>query len=111
MKIEFDLTERDIDQLRWIMNHLPLSSHAPLVVAILKALPAGSRGSLPESYIDSIPESAYPPADPAAGTGSRSSLSGCGFSICAVSEQGRAAMPYLESRLLWAGIPWTRGEL
>lgn len=39
MKIELNLADREIDQLRELMGSLPLGKYAPLVVAVLKALP------------------------------------------------------------------------
>lgn len=56
-------------------------------------------------------ESTVGTVDPAAAASSRSSACGGGFVLRALSERGRQAMPALESGLLAAGIPWTRGEV
>ncbi len=38
-RVELDLTSAQIDQLREIMDNLPLNRYAPLICAVLKRLP------------------------------------------------------------------------
>lgn len=129
-RIELDLTDREIDQLRKLMDSLPLGTYAPLVVTVLKALPLTAEHAYlqgiaghPTPWDDSpgeraaylagdpreIPnESTVGTVDPAAAESSRSSACGGGFLLRALTEHGKAALPMLESRLSAAGIPWTR---
>jgi len=72
-RVELDLTSRDIEQLRELMDNLPLNPYGPLVVTVLKALPLDSRGSLPTSYCDTPPT----------------------VNISALTDKGKAAMPAL----------------
>jgi len=114
-----------IEQLRELMDNLPLNPYGSLVVAVLKGLPFVPDVGHPTPWDDCpgdrdpylaypneiLTESAVGTADPAAAGDSRSSTGGGGFVIRAISERGRAAMVHIESRLLAAGIPWTRKEV
>jgi hypothetical protein len=46
MKIELDLAPEQVEQLRQVMDALPLNRYAPLVVSVLRALPRGLEPSL-----------------------------------------------------------------
>lgn len=110
-RIELELTDRDINQLRDVIERLPVGIFGPLVYAILKGLPLSPDSSDIHRRVRAMAyhESATTADTAATGPYITAHLPrGGGFSIRAVSERGRQAMPRIESQLLAAGIPWTR---
>lgn len=87
-RIELDLTPAQIQQLREIMDGLPLNRYAPLIVAVLKKLPMESDAGTPSGV----------GADPALVTPSRESGGFLKIGI-SVTDKGKAALPEL-ARLL-----------
>lgn len=116
-RIELDLTDPQIDQLRAVVDRLPLDPYASLVVVVLKALPfdhefnrnqaasapsdAGvitpmPRGSLPNSLgteSDAVPSNNGADADLRTLT---SSGSAGGFSLIPFTPKGKAALLHIE---------------
>jgi hypothetical protein len=86
-RIELDLTDEQIVQLRQIMDNLPLNRYAHLVVAVLKALPFDheSVAGTP-SGADARPAQDAPDA-------------GCGFSLIPFTPRDKAALPHIEQVL------------
>lgn len=80
MKIELDLTAQMIDQLRTVMDSLPLARYAPLICAVNKALPLEADATV-----------ALTPLGEA--------VAAIGFSLCGMTDKGKAALPEL-TRLL-----------
>lgn len=86
MKIQLELTPQMVDQLRYVIDGLPICSYGPLILAVLPRLPL-------ESESDPIPA---PDATPASSTPVGA---GAGFSLVGFSDKGKAALPEL-TRLL-----------
>lgn len=81
MKIELELTPKMVDQLRFVIDGLPICTYAPLIFAVLRKLPFES-------------ESAFSPAPDADPTPAPLRESG-GFSLVGVTDKGKAALPEL----------------
>jgi len=116
-RIELHLTDAQIDQLRAVMDGLPLNPYVNLVVTVLKALPLESdrnqagtatvdagicaptpKGSLPNSL--GIESAAMPPSGADADRRDLHAQGpGGGFSITALTPKGRERLPEIE-RLL-----------
>jgi hypothetical protein len=87
MKIELELTPKMVDQLRFLIDGLPMCTYAPLILAVLPKLPLENES---ESVATSAPDAAAAP----------NSLQGRGsFSLHALTPKGRERLPELE-RLL-----------
>jgi hypothetical protein len=128
-RIELDLTDAQIDQLRTVVDGLPLDPYASLVVAVVKALPfdhesnrnqavaapsdavarsATPRGTLPNSLgtqSDAVPPNNGADADLRTLTPSGSAG---GFSLLAFTPKDAAAVRKIEQQL--ARLPHT-GDL
>ena len=96
-RIELDLTDAQITQLRAVMDGLPLNRYAPLVLAVLPNLPL-ENGSA--SVATSAPDAAAAP-NPPQGRGS--------FSLVGFTNKGKAALPEL-TRLL-SRLPHGTGDM
>lgn len=83
-RVELDLTDVQIDQLRAVVDRLPLDPYASLVVAVLKQLPLSAAGT---------------PSGADARPAQNISESGCGFSLIPFTPRGKAQLPEIE-RLL-----------
>lgn len=84
--IELDLTAKEIEQLREVMDALPLNPFAPLINKVLAALP--------------FTESAGPTS---AGTAVVPGPDSPGFQLHACTEKGRERLPDVLRRLLQTG--------
>jgi hypothetical protein len=85
-RITLDLTDRQVTKLRELMDALPLSGYADLILPILKALPLESAvGSTPNP--DARP--AQSPSEPGRGS----------FFLHALTSKGEAQLPEIQ-RLL-----------
>lgn len=94
-RIELDLTDAQIVQLRTVMDGLPMNPYIGLVVAVVKKLPLESAAGTP-SGADARPAQNI-------------SESGCGFTLVPFTRKGAAQLPEIE-RLL-ARLPHTGGDL
>jgi hypothetical protein len=88
MKIQLDLAEQQVNELRQVMDWLPLARYALLICAVNKALPL-------ESAVDPIPDEDASVAL----TALAATVSAVGFSLCGMTDKGKAALPEL-TRLL-----------
>lgn len=96
MKIELELTPEMVDQLRFLIDGLPICTYAPLILAVLPKLPLENES---ESVATSAPDAAAAP----------NSLQGRGsFSLVGFTNKGKAELPEL-TRLL-SQLPHT-GDL
>lgn len=87
-RVNLDLTNTQIDQLREIMDNLPLNRYAPLICAVLKGLP-----------LSAASRSTGADADPRAPLPTSPQGSAGGFRMVALTERGRAGLAEVE-RLL-----------
>jgi hypothetical protein len=83
IRIELDLTPKMIDELRWLIDGLPICTYAPLIMAVLPKLPFDHESA------------AGPPlnsagADPAPVSSAQESG---GFSLHALTPKGERLMP------------------
>lgn len=83
-RVELDLTDAQIDQLRTVVDRLPLDPYASLVVAVLKKLPLES---------DAVPSNNGVGADLRTLTPSGSAG---GFSLIPFTPKGKAAVCHIE---------------
>jgi hypothetical protein len=81
-RIELDLTDAQIVQLRTLMDGLPMNPYIGLVVAVVKKLPLES-ADCPPSVADARPAQNI-------------SESGCGFSLHAFTPKGQAGLAHIE---------------
>lgn len=95
-RVELDLTEVQIDQLRTVVDGLPLDPYASLVVAVLKQLPLS----------DAVPPNSGADADLRTLTPSGSAGS---FSLLAFTPKDAAAVRKIEQQL--ARLPHTGDSL
>lgn len=97
-RVELDLTDVQIDQLRTVVDRLPLDPYASLVVAVLKKLPFDHES-------DAVPPNSGVGADLRTLTPSGSAG---GFSLIPFTRKGAAQLPEIEKLL--ARLPHT-GDL
>lgn len=83
-RIELDLTDAQIDQLRTVVDGLPLDPYAALVFAVLKALPYDHESAV------------CPPSDADARPPQNISERGRGFSLTARTPKGEAMLPEIQ---------------
>lgn len=96
-RVELDLTDVQIDQLRTVVDGLPLDPYASLVVAVLKKLPLESDAVPPNSGADADLRTLTP------------SGSAGGFSLLAFNPKDAAAVRKIEQQL--ARLPHTGDSL
>lgn len=82
-RIELELTDPQIAQLRAIMDGLPLNRYAPLVLAVLKQLPLSDAA---EALSGALQGADATPAQSGAGVG---------FTLLAFTDKGKAGMAHL----------------
>lgn len=82
-RIELELTDSEIDQLRQVIDHLPLSRYAPLICAVLPKLP----------IIESDAEGPGADTDPQVLTPSGPVG---GFSLHALTPKAQRMLPHIE---------------
>jgi hypothetical protein len=64
MIIQLELTDAQVDQLREVMDSLPLRTHAPLICAVLPQLPFTESVVRTPSGADTVPEARSPSGPP-----------------------------------------------
>lgn len=86
--ITLDLSDALVEQLRQVMDSLPLRTHAVLIVTVLKALPMTDSVAVPTPSPEGVPHAHTGPVS-RAGT----------FSMTALTDKGRARIPEIEALL------------
>ena len=86
-RIELDLTDEQIDQLRRVVDGLPLDPYASLVVAVLKQLPLESDAVPSNNGGGADREGPHPQGSPG------------GFSLIPFTPKGRERLPEIEKLL------------
>lgn len=90
-RIELNLSDKEIDQLRQIVDWLPLARYATLICAIMAQLPLTESAAGTPSSADADPRTLTP------------SGSAGGFSLAAFTDSGKERLPDLLAML--ARIP------
>jgi len=86
--VTLELSDTQVEQLREVMDGLPLRTHATLIVTVLKALPMTDSAAVPRSSPESAP---HAHAGPVSGAGA--------FSLTALTPRGRERLPEIEKLL------------
>lgn len=85
-RIELELTDHEIEQLRQVIDWLPLARYATLICAVLPKLPLTESEAVPSRGPDA------PPVSSPYGTGA-------GFSITAFTPKGKAMLAHIQKVL------------
>lgn len=109
MKVELDLTVGQVNQMRHIMDNLPMGRYAPLILAVLAKLPLISKVDGRDMVYENgkfipLESGAASPSHGPAATQPVSESSGLGgFSLLAFTDKGKAALESVIRRLPHTG--------